>query len=90
MQSLAPAEIESYEWLAQQGEVERFLKTKKGRTCVIFKMLAPELPPVEPSLSAVSSCSLTDNDMQGFAGLLPRTRCQVERWMGWGLISETR
>lgn len=87
--TLNPDEIELYEHLAEQGQVHRAQKMKKGRLIVIFRLIQVAVPQVEPSLSPDSSCSLSENDSQAIAGCFsetPPTRRQRERWMGWGLI----
>ena len=87
MQTLTGDEIDSYEFLAERGEVIRSLKLKKGRTQIIFRLKAPKEPPVEPSNSGSSDCSLSENDSRAIAGLYEEpTRRQIERWLGWGLI----
>ena len=91
MQALNAEEIESYEFLAERGEIIRSTKMKKGRLCIIFRLLPPELPAVKPSESDNSQCSLTDGDELAFAGVRgPVTIRQIERWLGWGLIVAPR
>lgn len=90
--TLNPDETEIYELLAERGKVHRSQKMKKGRLIIIFRMIEAPNPPFEPSLSPESSCSLTDHDSLGIAGmafdLARTTRGQIERWFGWGLITE--
>ena len=87
MQTLTGDEIESYEFLAERGEVIRSLKMKKGRELIIFRLKAPKEPPVEPSSSGNSACSLSEYDSRAIAGLFEQiSRMQIERWLGWGLI----
>jgi len=87
MQTLAEDEIESYEFLAERGEVIRCLKMKKGRELIIFRLKAPKDPPVEPSNSGNSDSSLSEHDAHAIAGLFDKiSRTQIERWLGWGLI----
>lgn len=78
-------EIAALEWLAERGEVHRFLKTRKKRKIAVFRFLPPPQPPVEPSSSKVTDCSLTDVDIRQLAcGAFTRRR--FERWTGWGLL----
>jgi hypothetical protein len=87
MQRLNAEEIAAYEFLAEQGEVIRSQKLKKGRMTLIFRLKAPPDPPVEPSQSPNSECSLSENDARALAGLFAQIkRTQIERWLGWGLI----
>jgi hypothetical protein len=86
MQTLTLEEIDAYEFLAEHGEVERFIAIKKGRPTLIFKLPPPALPPIDPSESPNSTVCLDKHDIQAFA-IGPHHRTQVERWIGWGLIS---
>lgn len=87
MQTLSEDEIESYEFLAERGEIIRSLKMKKGRPLIIFRLKAPKDPPIEPSNSSNSACSLSEHDSRAFAGLFDKiSRTQIERWLGWGLL----
>lgn len=86
METLEQSEIECYEFLAERGEVDRFLKLKKGRPVIIFRLKAPQQP-INPSASRNDDCSLSENDSRAIAGLYEEpTRRQIERWLGWGLI----
>ena len=88
LQDLNADEQAAQEWLAERGEVIRSQKMKKGRLVIIFRLKAPKEPPVEPSSSSNSDCSLSENDSRAIAGLFEEpTRRQIERWLGWGLIA---
>jgi len=82
---LNPEEIAALEWLAERNQVRRFLKCKKGRKTAVFQLLPPPEPPVAPSSSRATDCSLTDRDAKLFAQGF-RTRTLRERWAGWGLF----
>jgi hypothetical protein len=88
LETLDPGEIECYEFLAERGEVIRSQKMKKGKLQIIFRLKAPKEPPVDPSSSRNSDCSLSENDARAIAGLFAEpTRRQIERWLGWGLLT---
>jgi hypothetical protein len=84
-------EAEAYEKRAKLNKVKRIQITKKGRTAIIFQLLPPELPSVEPSTSKGTACDLTANDSRGLAGLLGDPNIfQLERWAGYGLLREAQ
>jgi len=83
---LNPEEIAALEWLAERGQVHRFLKKRKRRTIAIFRLLPTPEPPPDPSSSKVTDCSLTDIDMRQLAAG-DFTRRRFERWTGWGLLA---
>jgi hypothetical protein len=83
-------EIGFYSHLADRGEVIRSQVMKKGRVTQVFRLKTAKRAekPVDPSLSAPSECSLTDEDSKAMAGCAEyRSSRQIERWIGWGLIT---
>lgn len=87
LSTLNTEEAELYELLAENGDVQRFTKTKKGRLLVIFKLKRRALV-ANPSDSQNSETCLTNADSEALIEIGSDTpRTLLERWAGWGLIS---
>lgn len=87
VQTLPVEAIPVYEARAAHGCLTRFLKLKKGRKCIVFRLPAPEIPPVAPSNSLDSKCAMTLRDMEGLAGARTVNWRDFERWVAWDLVA---
>ena len=91
--SLPEDEIACFELRAKHGEVERFTKTKKGRSVLVFQLKDRPFGTNQKSradgfVRSGTSAALTNRDSEGIAGCSDVSRAQVERWFGWGLLRE--
>ena len=89
--SLTEDEIACFEFRAKRDEVERFTKTKKGRSVLVFQLKdrpfrADRRSRPDASLRFGAAVALTNRDSEGIAGCSDVSRAQVERWLGWGLL----
>jgi hypothetical protein len=89
--SLPEDEIVCFEFRAKRGEVERFMKTKKGRPVLVFQLKDRPLctdrgARADGPLRSGTAAALTNRDSEGIAGCSDVSRAQVERWLGWGLL----
>lgn len=89
--AIDPADVPDFELLAENGRVERIIKTKRAKRITIFRLLPEPEMGADPSNSRNSACSLTRTDMDGLAGMnFAESRVsvfQLERWVGHGLIT---
>jgi hypothetical protein len=90
--SLTEDDVACFEVRAKGGEVERFTKTKKGRSVLVFQL--KDRPFCADRRSRLDGrpiyfgtrAALTNRDSEGIAGCSDVSRAQVERWLGWGLL----
>ncbi len=92
--SLSETEIACFEFRAKRGEVERFTKTKKGRSVLVFQLRDSLLGTdrrtrADGPMRMGTPAALTNRDSEGIAGCGDVSRAQVERWFGWGLLGKS-
>jgi hypothetical protein len=89
--SLREDEIACFEFRAKRGDVERFMKTKRGRPVLVFQLKESPLsadrrPRSDGHVRYGTPAALAKRDSEGIAGCGDVSRAQVERWAGWGLL----